>query len=150
MKRLINFIVIGLFSTFIYCSVEIIWRGWTHWTMAVLAFIVGIILSIINDEILEFEDWYEDQVAFGTVVAVIFEALFGLVFNQNFEIWDYRGLWGTFLGGQLNIIFCGAWALIVAFGLPMLDWLQYFLGEGPKPYYRSWLITKIGEKLRRP
>lgn len=148
MKRLINFLCIGLFSSFIYLSIELLWRGFTHWTMGLLAFFVGIILSIINDEVLEFDDWYEFQVIFGTIICVIFEALFGAIFNQNFDIWDYRGLPFTFCNGQLNLIFCGAWAIIVIFGLPMLDWLQYLLKEGPRPYYRSWIVEEI-KKIRR-
>ncbi len=141
-----KYIFIGLFSSFVYCSVEILFRGWTHWTMALLAFIVGIILSIINDEILEYDDYFELQVLFGTCVCIVFEGIFGLLFNQDFKIWDYRNLPYTFFFKQLNLIFCGAWMIITAFGIPLLDWLQYKLKIAPKPYYRFWIIENF---LRR-
>lgn len=148
MKNIQSLIVknfaVGLFSSTIYGLVEICWRGFTHWTMLVLAFIVGLILSYINNEFLEFDDFYEYQVLFGTVISTIFEYIFGMIFNQDFSIWDYRGSWGTIhlLGDQVNLVFIGAWALICFFGLPMLDFLQWKLDLAPEPYYTFILTGK--------
>ena len=143
MKKIINFICIGLFSSILYCGIEILYRNFTHWTMGLLAFIVGILLSIINDEILEYDDWYEVQILIGTSFCIVMEGLFGIIFNSNYNIWDYRNLPFTFCGGQLNLIFCGVWMIIVALGLPLLDWLQYKLQAGPRPYYKSYFIEKF-------
>lgn len=143
---LVENFVIGTFSGVIYTSIELLFRGRTYWSMFFLAFIVGILLSIINDEILEFDDYYEKQVLLGTFICIVFEGLFGILFNQDYHIWDYRGLWGSFFYNQLNFIFCGAWMLITAFGIPLLDFVQYKLKIAPKPYYRFWIIENF---LRR-
>lgn len=139
---IIKNIAIGIFSGLVYTSIEWIYRGRSAPSMFFLAFIVGLILSYINNEIFEFDDPYEYQVIFGTIVCVVFEYLFGMIFNQDFSIWDYRKSWGTIhaLGDQVNLAFIGAWFLIVLFGLPLLDFLQWKLGIAPEPYY-TFLIT---------
>ena len=139
----LKYLFIGSFSAFIYCSIELIFRNRTHWLMGLLAFIVGLILSVINDEILEYDDYYEVQVLFGTLVCILFEGLFGMIFNYDYQIWDYRNTFGSFFNNQLNLIFCGAWMLITAFGIPLLDWIQYKLKLAPKPYYRFWILETL-------
>ena len=81
-----KYLFIGFFSAFIYCSIELIFRNRTHWLMGLLAFIVGLILSVINDEILEYDDYYEVQVLFGTLVCILFEGLFGMIFNYLYVL----------------------------------------------------------------
>ena len=145
-SMLVNNLIIGAFSGVIYTSIELLFRGRTYWSMFFLAFIVGLLLSVINDEILEYDDYYEKQVLLGTFICIAFEGLFGILFNQDFHIWDYRGLWGTFFFNQLNLIFCGAWMIITAFGIPLLDFVQYKLKMAPKPHYRFWILENF---LRR-
>lgn len=94
LQKILQLTSIGIVSGFIYCGLEIIWRGWTHWTMFMLAFIVGIIISQYNNMFTYDMDlaW---QVLFGGLTSIMLEYLFGITFNQDFTIWDYRGLWGT-------------------------------------------------------
>ena len=126
---------IGIVSGFIYCSLEILWRGWTHWTMFVLAFIVGIIISQYNN-IFTYDMDLAWQVLFGGLTSIMLEYLFGITFNQDFTIWDYRGLWGTFAQNQLNILFCCTWFVIVCISIFILDWFEYkVLHDENKPYY---------------
>lgn len=81
-----------------------------------LAFIVGIIISQYNNMFTYDMDlaW---QVLFGGLTSIMLEYLFGITFNQDFTIWDYRGLWGTFAQNQLNILFCCAWFVIVCISI---------------------------------
>ena len=100
-----------------------------------LAFIVGIIISQYNNMFTYDMDlaW---QVLFGGLTSIMLEYLFGITFNQDFTIWDYRGLWGTFAPNQLNILFCCAWFVIVCISIFILDWFEYkALHAENKPYY---------------
>ena len=137
-KILIPYTVIFIISGFIYTALELLWRGYTHWTMFVCAGICGLAMANINNNWLKFDTDFRIQVVAGALVCTAMEFIFGIIFNGDFTIWDYRGLWGTihWLGDQVNILFFGVWILISIFGLPFLDWIQWKLGLEEKPYYR--------------
>ena len=125
---------------------ELLWRGRSHWTMFVCAGLCGLVMANVNNNLLKFETDFRIQVIVSTLCCSAFEFLFGLIFNGDFTIWDYRGMWGTihWLGDQVNLLFFGVWILISIFALPFLDWMQWKLGLEEKPYYR------IGRKYFYP
>ena len=137
-KKLIPLITIFCTSGLIYIVLELLWRGRTHWTMFVCAGICGLVMAAVNDNWLEFETDFRIQVVASALMCSTMEFIFGIIFNGDFTIWDYRGLWGTIhvLGDQVNVLFFGIWIIISFFSLPFLDWLQWKLGLEEKPYYR--------------
>lgn len=137
-KILIPYTIIFIISGFIYTALELLWRGYTHWTMFVCAGICGLAMANINNNWLKFDTDFQIQVVASALVCTTMEFIFGIIFNGDFTIWDYRGLWGTIhlLGDQVTILFFGVWILISVFGLPFLDWIQWKLGLEEKPYYR--------------
>lgn len=137
-KILIPYTIIFIVSGFIYTALELLWRGYTHWTMFVCAGFCGLAMANINNNWLKFDTDFRIQVVVSALVCTVMEFIFGIIFNGDFTIWDYRGLWGTihWLGDQVNILFFGIWMLISLFGLPFLDWMQWKLGLEEKPYYR--------------
>ena len=145
-KLLIPYTVIFLVSGFIYTALEILWRGYSHWTMFVCAGLCGLAMANINNNWLEFDTDFRIQVVASALICILMEFIFGIIFNGDFTIWDYRGLWGTihWLGDQVNVLFFGVWMVISLFGLPLLDWMQWKLGFAEKPYYR------IGREVIRP
>ena len=137
-KKFIPLFVIFNISGFIYIILELLWRGYSHWTMYLCAGLCGLVMAAINDNWFKMDTDFRFQVLASAVSCTIMEFFFGIVFNGDFSIWDYRGLWGTihFLGDQVNILFFGMWMLISIFALPFLDWMQWKLGIGQRPYYR--------------
>ena len=142
--RLLKMICIGMFGGCLYVFIEYLFRAFSSPIMFLLAFFVSQLLMILNDTILTYDDYYEVQVIYGTIICVIFEWLFGVLFNSNFNIWDYRNLPFTFhfLNDQVNLIFCLAWLFICMWGIPLLDWIQYKINLGCRPYYRFFLLNK--------
>ena len=145
-KIIIPYLVIFVVSGLIYMMLELIWRGRTHWTMFLCAGLCGLVMANVNNNLLNFETDFRIQVLTSALCCTAFEFLFGIIFNGDFSIWDYRGLWGTIhiLGDQVNILFFGIWIIISIFSLPFLDWMQWKLGLEDKPYYR------IGQKYFYP
>ena len=137
-KIIIPYSVIFMVSGLIYIVLELIWRGRTHWTMFLCAGLCGLVMANINNNLLEFNTGFLKQIFVSALCCTTFEFLFGIMFNGDFSIWDYRGLWGTIhiLGDQVNILFFGIWIIISVFSLPFLDWLQWKLELTEKPYYR--------------
>ena len=76
-KAAILFIVFGL----LYFLIETIWKGHlTHWSMFVLAGIVGILIGSIN-EYIPWEMSFWKQCSIGMIIATIFEGLTVLIVN---------------------------------------------------------------------
>lgn len=142
MKKIIPHLIIFIISGLIYVLLEVLWRGYSHWTMFICAGCCGLVMAAVNNTILEFETDFRIQVLVSALLCTTAELIFGLIFNSNFTIWDYRNTWGTihFLNDQVNILFIGVWIIISIFALPFLDWMQWKLGLANKPYY------KIGDK----
>lgn len=137
-KIIIPYSIIFIISGLIYILLELLWRGRSHWTMFICAGLCGLVIANVNNNLLSFETDFRIQVVVSALCCTGFEFLFGLIFNGNFTIWDYRGIWGTihWLGDQVNILFFGVWLLISLFALPFLDWMQWKLGIEQKPYYK--------------
>lgn len=141
-KYLISFLFIYTFSGLTYYLVEIVYRGYSHWTMFVCAGICGLGLAMVNDGGYRFETDYRIQVTTGAALCTFLEFIVGKLFNSNYDIWDYRGMFGTLkiFDDQVNLLFVGVWIIITAIAIPMLDLIQWQLGVGQMPYY------KIGKK----
>ena len=54
MNKLLKYFILFAIGGSIYISLEIFWRGYSHWTMGILGGICFIILGLIN-EILNWE-----------------------------------------------------------------------------------------------
>ena len=49
LKIITKYLFLGIIGSIIYMSLEILWRGYTHWTMGVLGGICFICLGLINE-----------------------------------------------------------------------------------------------------
>lgn len=150
MKRLRNLLVrllqiatIFFFSGTAYIVIEIIFRGYTDFSMWILGGICGVIITFVNNGlILDEKTPFEYQVAFCSMCCIVGELIAGLIVNQDYHVWDYRELFGTFAYGQLNIFFIMAWICICIFAIPLLDWIEWKLLDGRKPVYTFLLCKK--------
>lgn len=139
-KRLPQLFFIGCFSGLVYTSLEVLYRGYTHMAMWWLAFIVGIFILVLNNTILQFDTDYGIQVIVCAVFCTFMELIFGLLFNQDYSIWDYRNLAFNYRG-QICLVFTLVWVGISAAAIILLDWMDWkFFKTTQKPYYRFKLI----------
>ena len=146
LSRLLQVAFIFALSGTIYVCMEMLFRGYSHWSMWVLAGICGVIIALVNNGIfLSSKTPFELQVAFCSACCVAGEYIAGLIVNQDFQVWDYREMIGTFAGGQLNVFFIMAWIIICIFGIPFLDWIEWKLLNGRKPVY-EFLFKQKGER----
>ena len=99
MKTLIKNIVLFIIFGTIYFFIECIWKGHiTHWSMFILAGMIGVLIGGINECI----DWnicFQDQCMIGMTLAVLGEGITGLIVNKwlDLGIWHYNILpffWG--------------------------------------------------------
>lgn len=145
-KYILSFLFIYTISGMSFYLVESLVFGSSNWQTFVSSGICGLGFALINDSGYRFETDYRIQVTTGAALCTFLKFLMGIIFNSNFEIWDYRGLFGTLkvLQNQINIYCVILWLVIACFAIPTLDFVQWQLGIGAKPYYR------IGKKYFYP
>lgn len=140
MKKIIGKLGLFLSCGFIYCMIEILFRGWSHWSMFVLAGFLGVFCVDSVNNVLSFDCDYIVQILISTILCIIGEGVSGIILNVwlQLNVWDYSKMaFGTFFFGQCNVIFCVAWALIIGlFAIFYCDAYNYYILKiEPCPYY---------------
>ena len=133
---------LGLFISvgFTYYMLECFFRGYSHWSMFLLAGFLGIFVIDGVNNVLSFECDYLIQVLIVTTLCTIAEGCCGLIVNVwlGLNVWDYSNmLWGTFFFGQCNTFFVVVWLVLIALiGIPLCDAINYYILKiEPCPYY---------------
>lgn len=119
-KRYLAFFIIGALG---YTAIEMIWRGRTHWSMALAGGICFILFSLVAEG---FSDMPLLVRAFLSAVGVtLVELVFGLIFNimLGMRVWDYSKMPLNFLG-QICPLFSLFWVGIALIFLPLADALN--------------------------
>lgn len=121
-----------------YAGIEVLWRGHTHWTMAVLGGILFLLLGGIN-EVLPWDMPLAAQCCIGAGMVTAAEFLAGLVLNVwlGMNIWDYSDVPGNLLG-QVCPQFIGAWLGLSLVAILLDDWLRHWFWGETRPHYRMF------------
>lgn len=103
-----------------YAAIEVIWRGYTHWTMVIAGGLCFIIFSVVEEYFHGRSLPFKAAVCALGVTAV--ELIFGVVFNLIFKmgVWDYSHIPLNFLG-QICPLFSLMWAGIAIVFLPLAE-----------------------------
>ena len=140
MKKFIGKLGLFLSCGFIYCMIEILFRGWSHWSMFILTGFLGVFCVDSINNTLSFDCDYIVQILISTILCTIGEGISGIILNVwlQLNVWDYSKMaFGTFFFGQCNVLFCVAWALIIGlFAIFYCDAYNYYILKiEPCPYY---------------
>ena len=143
MKKFIGKLGLFLSCGFIYCMIEILFRGWSHWSMFVSAGFLGVFCVDSVNNVLSFDCDYIVQILISTILCTIGEGISGIILNVwlQLNVWDYSKMaFGTFFFGQCNIFFCVAWAVLSAVCIVLQDCLVYYVlrADDERPHYHIW------------
>ena len=135
-KIITKYLFLGIIGSIIYMSLEILWRGYTHWTMGVLGGICFICLGLIN-ELLSWKTPLVLQMLIGSTIITILEFITGCIVNLwlNWNIWDYSDLPYNLLG-QICLPFSILWYFISAIGIVIDDYIRYIYFDEERPRYK--------------
>lgn len=131
-KAAILFTVGGL----AYIIIELLWRGHTHWSMAIAGGLCFLIVGGIN----EFFSWSTPlilQGIIGSISITIIEFIFGLIFNiwLGLGVWDYSTMPLNIMG-QICVPFMFLWIPLAIIAIILDDWLRYWWFSEEKPRYK--------------
>ena len=96
-----------------YVSLELLWRGRSHWTMFALGGGCFLAIGAMGRKLSRCPGWLRAVLDSGICTAG--ELLTGLVFNRDFAIWDYRALPLNYRG-QICLPFSILWIPLSALG----------------------------------
>lgn len=125
---------------FLYCSIEIVYRGFSHVSMFLLAGLLGVFFIDTPNNIWGFHLDYLLQVFISTFFCILGEGITGYIVNvkMGLNVWDYSHLFGSFFYGQCNLLFAMIWMILIAFvGIPFCDAYNYYVCKDKDvPYYQ--------------
>lgn len=114
-KEFFIFVIFGIS----YFTLEILYRGYSHWTMIFLGGIVSILIGLINEITPNMRMW--KQMFLGTILITVFEFILGYILNikLGLGIWDYSNIPFNIMG-QICLPFSFLW-FVLSYFVIMLD-----------------------------
>lgn len=133
--KIFRMAVLTFIGGLIYITVEVMFRGYTHWTMLVVGGICGCLVGELDD-LIPWEMPFIAQCILGGLVVTAVEFVSGCIINiwLGWDVWDYSNLPFNLLG-QVCIWFTFLWVLVCAVWIPVYDYINYSLFGGEKPRY---------------
>lgn len=127
-------ILIGIGGA-LYVLIELLYRGYSHWTMFLVGGLAFFLIGLIN----EYIDWEMplwEQMAIGAVIVTAIEFVAGVIINivLEWQVWDYSNLPLNILG-QICLPFSIIWFFVSLLAIVVDDYLRYFIFGEEKPHY---------------
>lgn len=120
----------------LYYLIEILWRGYSHWTMFLLGGFCFVLIGLIN-EIFTFQIPLVKQMLISTAIITVAEFLCGCIVNLwlKWDVWDYSELPLNVMG-QICLPYSLLWFFLSAFAIMFDDYLRHWLFGEEKPEYK--------------
>lgn len=137
MKKPLKALVLFLCGGLLYFLLEILWRGYSHWTMFILGGVCFVLIGAINELI----PWEMPLIVQGWIgslcIVTPLEFVTGCIVNLwlGWNVWDYSDMPLNLLG-QICLPFCLLWVAVSIAAVVLDDWLRYWWFGEEKPHYK--------------
>jgi len=142
MKIAFKELVLFLIGAALYVMIELLWRGYSHWTMLILGGVCFVCLGLIN-EIIPWNVALWKQALLGASIITILEFITGCIINIYFKlnVWDYSNMRFNILG-QVCLVYFILWIPLSTVGIILDDYLRHWIFREEKPHYKifSWEV----------
>lgn len=134
--RAVKALVLLCIGGLIYICCELIFRGYSHWTMFLVGGICFLCIGAIN-ELIPWEMPIWQQAIIGAVIVTVIEFISGCILNiwLRWDIWDYSDMPFNILG-QICLPFTAIWCVLAIVAIILDDYLRYWLFSEEKPHYK--------------
>lgn len=111
MRKITEYLSVYAVGAGLYSLIEILWRGFTHWTMALTGGAALVSVYAINT-LLSAKSLFAKCIVGGIWITLL-EFLVGLLVNRRLHmgVWDYSGMKFNILG-QICPLFTFFWCLL--------------------------------------
>lgn len=119
----------------VYFFIEIAYRGYSHWTMALIGGVMFLLIGGIN-EFYTCDMPLTLQGLIGALAITEVELVAGIILNcwLGLSIWDYTDVPLNFMG-QICLPFSVAWFFLAIAAVILDDYLRWKFFKEEKPHY---------------
>ena len=123
MKELMRSSILFLIYGFMYYIIEVLYRGYSHWSMFILGGLCGVVIGLLNERNKDISIW--KQGLYGAIIVTILEFIIGYIVNilLGWNIWDYSDVPFNFLG-QICLPFTIIWFILSIVCVYLDDFLR--------------------------
>jgi hypothetical protein len=139
LKSAIAYIILFNLCGTTYYGVEMLYRGYSHISMWMLAGMLGILIGLINQHKLTWDMPLWKQLLIGECIVLPLEFITGLIVNVwlQLNVWNYSGLWlSEYFLNQSSPLFALLFAPLILLAIFIDDWYRYLFMDGRKPKYK--------------
>lgn len=126
MKKIKEYFIVYSLGSVIYALIEVIWRGFTHWTMAITGGIAFLALYITNIR-LKTKSLFNKCLK-GALIITALEFVVGIIVNKilKWHVWDYSGRPFN-IAGQICPLFFAFWFILCYPGYFLCNKIKKYL-----------------------
>ena len=131
-----KYFILGIIGGAVYVLLEMLWRGYSHWTMFLLGAVCFILIGIVN-EVFEWDTPLLLQMLFGCAIITALEFITGCIVNLwlGWDVWDYSQYKFNVLG-QISLRSSVGWYFLSLVGIVLDDYIRYWFFDEEKPRYK--------------
>lgn len=135
-RTIFKYLILGNIGGIVYVFIELLYRGFSHWTMYIVAAISFILIGLINEYISwDMKLW--KQMLIGACIVTFMEFISGYIINikLGWQVWDYSNLPFNIME-QICLPFSIIWFFISLVAIVVDDYLRYWLFKEERPHYK--------------
>lgn len=120
----------------IYIIMELLWRGYSHWTMFIVGGLCFVLIGLIN-EYYNYDMPLVKQMIIGACIVTAVEFISGCIVNLwlGWNVWDYSDMPFNILG-QICLPYTALWFLLSGVAIILDDYLRYWWFGEEYPHYK--------------
>lgn len=136
-KHFLKYLFLFLTGGICYFGIEILARGYSHWTMVVVGGICFVLIGLLNEKTPKMP--LLKQMFYSAILITIIEFLSGCILNLwlKLDIWDYSKNAFNLLG-QICLSHTIYWFFLSVVGILLDDYLRCKIFKEEKPSYTLW------------
>ena len=133
MRNTMEHLILFLIGGSVYYALEMLWRGYSHWSMFIVGGVAFILVGLIN-EYFTYDIPLWKQCWISMIIITILEFVSGCILNLwlGLDIWNYTVL---DILGQVSLPFMAIWFGLSVVGIVLDDLLRWKLFNEEKPQY---------------
>lgn len=136
-----EYLVLWVIGGCIYYGIEILFRGFSHWSMFVLG---GICMQFFTwqGQLTDWKDSLFRQVFRCTIFVVSMEFVTGIIVNKwyHLEVWDYSDM-PFQLFGQICLPFAFIFAVLCLIGILLSEYLLHWIYAEPLHHHKRGSVN---------
>ena len=136
MNQLQAYVIMFLTGGFLYCGIEILYRGYSHISMLIAGGVCFLMVGVV-ESILGPAASIISQMLWCSIMITTVELITGIIVNKHLHlnVWDYSGEQYNFKG-QICLLYTNMWFLLSCPMIFLHDYMKYLLLGIQIPSYK--------------